>query len=187
MRASRPSGRWVLGGIVATIALAAASTVAFGVAGGAFRSDRSAPNGQCSAPALPGAVVDAVVTNMGGGTMMDSSMGGMMRVRTDRHEVPAGTVSLRVANDGSLVHELIVLPLGPGEGVGQRAVGSDSRVDETDSVGEASTTCGEGEGDGIDPGALSWVTLHLEPGHYELVCNLPGHYAAGMYTELDVR
>jgi len=26
----------------------------------------------------------------------------------------------------------------------------------------------------------------LAAGRYELLCNLPGHYAAGMYTELDV-
>ncbi len=39
-------------------------------------------------------------------------------------------------------------------------------------------------GDGIAVGAAGWVTL--EPGRYELVCNLPGHYAAGMYNELDV-
>jgi uncharacterized cupredoxin-like copper-binding protein len=30
------------------------------------------------------------------------------------------------------------------------------------------------------------VTVTLAPGHYELVCNLPGHYTAGMYTQLDV-
>jgi uncharacterized cupredoxin-like copper-binding protein len=30
------------------------------------------------------------------------------------------------------------------------------------------------------------VTLTLGPGSYELVCNLPGHYAAGMHAELDV-
>ncbi len=41
-------------------------------------------------------------------------------------------------------------------------------------------------GDGIAPGAASWVTLHLDAGRYELICNLPGHYAAGMFTELDV-
>ncbi|MGV8964931.1 MAG: sulfocyanin-like copper-binding protein [Cellulomonas sp.] len=28
--------------------------------------------------------------------------------------------------------------------------------------------------------------MTLAPGHYELICNLPGHYAAGMYTELTV-
>jgi uncharacterized cupredoxin-like copper-binding protein len=26
----------------------------------------------------------------------------------------------------------------------------------------------------------------LAPGQYELVCNLPNHYAAGMYTRLVV-
>ena len=43
---------------------------------------------------------------------------------------------------------------------------------------------GQGAGQGIRPGSSGWVTLTLAPGHYELVCNLPGHYAAGMHTEL---
>ena len=47
-------------------------------------------------------------------------------------------------------------------------------------------TCGAGAGDGIDPGSIGWVTLNLPPGTYELLCNLPGHYAAGMYTELTI-
>lgn len=85
-----------------------------------------------------------------------------------------------------MVHELVILPLPPG-GVGSRAVGSDGRVSETGSLGEASRTCGEGTGDGIALGAASWVTLHLEPGRYELICNLPGHYSMGMFTELEVR
>lgn len=41
--------------------------------------------------------------------------------------------------------------------------------------------------DGIEPGASSWTTVTLAPGRYELVCNLPGHYAAAMYTRLTVR
>ena len=98
----------------------------------------------------------------------------------------AGPVSLRVANVGSLVHELVVLPLANGDGSGSRSVGSDGRVSEAGSLGEASNTCGAGAGDGIDPGAFGWVTLDLPRGNYELVCNLPGHYASGMYTELRV-
>lgn len=112
---------------------------------------------------------------------------GMMRVLTDRSSVPAGTVSLRVANTGSLVHELVVLPLRAGQQVGERAVGPDGTVDEAGSLGEASNTCGPGTGDGIAPGGVGWVTLHLAPGRYELLCNLPGHYAAGMETGLTVR
>jgi uncharacterized cupredoxin-like copper-binding protein len=95
-------------------------------------------------------------------------------------------VSLRVANLGSLVHELVVLPLVSGQQVGQRPVGSDGKVDESGSLGEASRTCGPGAGDGIDPGAIGWVTLNLPRGDYELICDLPGHYAAGMYTDLQV-
>ena len=40
--------------------------------------------------------------------------------------------------------------------------------------------------DGIAPGGSSWVTVTLAAGRYEIVCNLPGHYAAGMYAQLTV-
>ena len=125
---------------------------------------------------------------MGGSRMMagGGTMGGTMRVVADRHTVNAGTVSLRVANVGSLVHELVVLPLTTGEPVGSRSVRNDGKVSEDGSLGEASKTCGAGAGDSVDPRVLGWVTLNLPRGDYELVCNLPGHYAAGMYTELVV-
>lgn len=60
-------------------------------------------------------------------------------------------------------------------------------MSETGSLGEASRTCGEGTGDGIVPGAAGWVNLRLDPGRYELICNLPGHYAMGMFTQLEAR
>jgi uncharacterized cupredoxin-like copper-binding protein len=177
----------VAAAIVVALLLAAGSTVALAFAGGAFRSSSSAPNGQCSAPALPGTVVDVELANMGGSRMMGGGMmGGTMRVVVNRQDVNAGTVSFRVANVGSLVHELVVLPLASRDRVGSRSVRSDGKVSEAGSVGEASNTCGTGAGDGIDTGALGWVTLNLPRGDYELVCNLPGHYASGMYTELRV-
>ena len=172
---------------IAVLVLAGASTVAVAAATGGFRSTGTAPNGQCSAPGLSGTVVNVHLVDMGGHMMMGGWGGGMMRVLTSRAQVPAGTVSFRVVNTGSLVHELVVLPLTGTQRVGERAVGADGRVDETGSVGEASKTCGAGAGDGINPGAIGWVTLTLAPGNYELVCNLPGHYAAGMYAFLAVR
>ena len=192
MTAGRPDNRVTAVVAAAAIVLAAASTVGLAAAGGAFRSDRRAPNRICSAPSLRGTVVDVRLMNMGGPIwggrmpMMDGWAGGTMRTATSRRTVPAGTVSFGIANLGSLVHELVVLPLDPGAGVGQRTVGADNRVAETGSRGEASRTCGRGEGDGIAPGALGWVTLELPSGDYELVCNLAGHYAAGMYTSLLV-
>ena len=172
---------------IAVLVLAGASTVAVAAATGGFRSTGTAPNGQCSAPGLSGTVVNVHLVDMGGRMMMGGWGGGMMRVLTSRARVSAGTVSFRVVNTGSLVHELVVLPLTGTQRVGERAVGADGRVDETGSVGEASKTCGAGAGDGINPGAIGWVTLTLAPGNYELVCNLHGHYGAGMYAFLAVR
>ena len=186
MSGRRPTLRVLVVAGAAVVVLAGGATVALAAANGAFRHGRVAPNGQCAAPALPGAVVDVVLTNMGGPMMGGSMMGGTMRVLTDRSSVPAGPVSLRVANTGSLVHELVVLPLPAGQSVGNRSVSTDGRVDETGSVAEASQSCGAGAGDGINPGSLSWVTVNLSPGSYELICNLPGHYAAGMYSKLTV-
>jgi uncharacterized cupredoxin-like copper-binding protein len=184
----RTRPRLIATAAVLVLLLAAASTALLAAASGAFRSGASAPNGQCTAPALPGTVVDVELANMGGSRMMGGGgmMGGTMRVVANRQDVSAGTVSFRVANVGSLVHELVVLPLANGDQVGSRAVGSDGKVSESGSVGEASNTCGAGAGDGINLGAIGWVTINLPSGNYELLCNLPGHYASGMYTELRV-
>ncbi|MFD8078278.1 sulfocyanin-like copper-binding protein [Streptomyces sp. NPDC059718] len=91
-----------------------------------------------------------------------------------------------VFNAGALTHEAVVLPLPASQAVGEWPIGAQGRIAETGSLGEASRSCGAGEGDGITSGTMAWTTLRLQPGRYELVCNLPGHYAAGMYTELDV-
>jgi uncharacterized cupredoxin-like copper-binding protein len=198
-------------GAAAAVVLAGGSTVAMAAASGALtvggpgplyrRGDRQTV--QCSAPALPRAVVDVTLSDMGGqmghgqrGGMMGMGYGPMMArrwgmaammvVRVSPTSAAAGTVSFRVTNVGAVTHELIVLPLAVDAHPGQRAVGADGTVDETGSLGEASNTCGADGGDGILPGGQGWTTLQPPPGRYELLCNLPHHYAAGMYAELDV-
>ncbi|MCI4660079.1 sulfocyanin-like copper-binding protein [Cryobacterium zhongshanensis] len=111
---------------------------------------------------------------------------GAMSLSIDHAHIGQGSVSLLAANDGSISHELVVLPMSDSQAVGTRTISGDNKVEETGSLGEASSTCGAGAGDGIVPGSTSWVTLTLAPGRYEVVCNLPGHYAAGMYSELTV-
>jgi uncharacterized cupredoxin-like copper-binding protein len=187
--AARRDGRIIAFAAIAVVVLAALSTVGLAAAGGAFRSSRFAPNSRCAAPALAGSVVDVRLMNMGGPMMggpNNGMMGGTMRIMASRQQIPTGAVSLRVSNMGSLVHELVVLPLTNGAPLGARAVDGGGRVDEASSVGEASRTCGAGTGDGIAPGGIGWVTVELPAGDYELVCNLAGHYAAGMYTDLHV-
>ncbi|GAA2865207.1 hypothetical protein GCM10010472_23170 [Pseudonocardia halophobica] len=198
---------------VAAIVLGAVSTVALAALSGAFLRPGPypigpvSPSASCAAPALPGAVVDVRVTEMG--TMMGSPDGngpgpgrwyrggsgegqswppgaGWMDMTVIPTAVRAGEVSLRVTNSGWRPHELVVLPLAVGRAPGGRPIGADGRVDETGSIGEASAGCAAGIGDGILPGAAGWTTLTLGPGRYELICNYAGHYHAGMYAELDV-
>ena len=176
--------RVLIAGSIAA-ALAVASTVGVAAIDGAFRNDWVSPSGECTAPALPGAILDVTLADMGG-SMMRNSTGGQMRIFASQSTVAAGEVSLRVVNTGSVVHELVVLPLPADQRIGHREVKSDGRVDETGSLGEAAKPCGEGAGDGIDPGGLSWTTLQLRPGTYEMLCNIPGHYGAGMYRTLVV-
>jgi uncharacterized cupredoxin-like copper-binding protein len=144
----------------------------------------------CSPPVtLPGATVQVVLADMGMTRMMggDAPLGGRMMLHAAPTVVAAGTVSLVARNLGWRTHELIVLPLTAASSAGERLAGPDGKVPEAGSLGEASSSCAAGQGDGITSGAVGWVTLNLAPGRYELVCNLKNHYVNGMYDELDVR
>ena len=167
---------------------AATARTRLGAAGSGFLSGTSR-----GVPDLPGTVVNVSLTSMGGPMMGGPMMGGrnhmgggVMRLSVDRATVPAGSVSFIATNFGGIDHELVVLPLGDNQRAGMRPIGGDAKIDEAGSLGEASASGAEGAGGGIRPGSSGWVTLTLAPGRYELVCNLPRHYGAGMSTELTV-
>ncbi len=172
------------------------SSTSTGMMGGfGGRMMGSAPNGYhlspltCSAPtSLPGTTVYVMVGDMGMTRMMggDAPLGQHMMLRAVPAQVPAGQLSFVVGNMGWRTHELVVLPLGPGQNAGERVPGADGKVAETGSLGEASASCAAGSGDGIQAGSVGWVTLNLPAGRYELVCNLRNHYADGMHQLLVV-
>ena len=149
-----------------------------------------------AASGLPGTVVNVSLTDMGGSMMGQRNgmmgqgggmtSGGSMRLSADQITVARGTVSFLVTNGGSITHEMVILALPDSQTVGTRPIGEDAKIDEAGSLGEASNTNGKGAGQGVAPGASSWITVNLAPGQYELVCNLPNHYTAGMYTQLAV-
>jgi uncharacterized cupredoxin-like copper-binding protein len=137
---------------------------------------------------LPGSTVTVTLGDMGMNTMMGGTApaGAQMMLQATPVSVPAGQVSFVVDNRGWRTHELIILPSNAGAGAGQRTVGADGKVTEDGALGEASTSCGVGAGDGITSGSASWVSVTLPAGHYEMVCNLANHYSDGMHQELDV-
>lgn len=116
----------------------------------------------------------------GAGRMMGQGGGlGMMAIRTDISTVPAGEVTFDVTNwSRNLVHEMLVVAVDdpnaqlPYDADGQRVI-----EDKIKSLGET---------DEMQPKASKALTLDLAPGTYLLLCNVAGHYAAGMWTVLTV-
>jgi uncharacterized cupredoxin-like copper-binding protein len=153
------------------------------------RSDYHYSRLTCSAPnTLPGKTVTVTLGDMGMTRRMggDAPIGSHMMLHATPATLPAGKVSLVALNMGWRVHELVILPLSSGRTAGQRVPAANGKVDETGSLGEASASCAAGTGTGIAAGTVGWTTVTLEPGRYELICNLANHYVAGMYQDLVV-
>jgi uncharacterized cupredoxin-like copper-binding protein len=94
--------------------------------------------------------------------------------------VPGGLVDFVVTNSGPSEHEFLVFQsdLGPD----QLPLGADGRVDE----GSDKVTKAFDSGANIPTGQTKTFHAALVPGSYVLVCNLPGHYKAGMHTAFTV-
>jgi uncharacterized cupredoxin-like copper-binding protein len=94
--------------------------------------------------------------------------------------IKAGTVVLEAANFGTIQHELLVFksdlppsgfPLDPDGNIIEDGPGINLVSD----------------GDNLDPGTTQSRTVDLtQPGTYLFLCNIPGHFKAGMYSPVTV-
>lgn len=137
------------------------------------------------------------------GTVVNAELGeaspGKYFVTVDKDEVPAGTVTFKVTNNGLSYHEFVVvksdlapgdLPVDPKE--------NEVSEDDVEVVGEAPYATPpivppdkqpgdedhhiRGEGWGAE------LTVDLETGNYVLLCNLEGHYGSfKQYTGFTVK
>jgi len=90
-------------------------------------------------------------------------------------ELPRGPTEITATNKGKTSHELVLLKTDTDPSkLRKRGKG----VSEKKSVGEIPETA---------PGQSGSETFDLKPGKYVMVCNIPGHYDAGMYGTLTVR
>lgn len=171
--------------IVVVVLLAAASTASIGgLVATNHESTTAAPSlTSCEPSHSASRIVQVGLYDAGGGMIRQAPM--MLRLIPSPSSISTGQVTFIVTNYGALNHEFLVLPM-PAYGVGTRPVGSDGKINESQSLGEASTSCGAGPGNGISTGSRSWVTLTLPPGNYELLCDVPWHYADGMYASFTV-
>lgn len=111
--------------------------------------------------------------------MMGGGMMGGMSLRANVSSVKAGKVTFDVTNlSRSIVHEMIVVAV-------ENANTPLPYDYETGQIPEKQVKM-LGETDEMEPNAEKTVTFDLKPGTYLLICNVPGHYAAGMWTALTV-
>ncbi len=105
---------------------------------------------------------------------------GSMFLTFDHRPVTAGKVTFHIKNvSKDMEHEFIVgrtalhldeLPL----------TGDGTQIDEEKALSEIH------ELEDLAPGDSGTLVVHLQPGHYVALCNLPGHALAGMATEFEV-
>jgi uncharacterized cupredoxin-like copper-binding protein len=102
---------------------------------------------------------------------------GTFSIVPSKRSLAAGKVTFAVTNDGSFTHELIVIPVANAKTVLPKGK-QPGTVREKGNVGSA---------EDLRPGASGTIVANLEPGTYQLFCNVPGHYQHGMHTVITVK
>ena len=89
---------------------------------------------------------------------------------------PAGSVTFNISNEGPSTHEFVILKT---DDAADALPTKDSEVEEDklDVVDEA---------EDIAPSTTATLTTDLEAGSYVIICNVTGHYEAGMHTAFTV-
>ena len=135
------------------------------------------------------------VTTIPQGTVVEVTVGdakgldGPMTMVPTPASVPAGNVTFKVKNTGTIDHEMIVLKtdtafdqlpvVDAGDPPAAVTTGAD-KVDEATSVGETGDP-------NVKPGETRTFTLKdLAAGKYVLVCNIAKHYGMGMRAAFTV-
>ena len=98
------------------------------------------------------------------------------KIALSASSAPAGPVTFNVTNDGSMIHEFVILKT---DTLAKDLPLVDGLVVEDDynPVGEVAET---------DPGKSGTFSATLVAGHYAIICNLPGHVAQGMVVDFTV-
>ncbi len=128
-------------------------------------------------------LVALVAGACGGGAAATSSDATLneFSISLSEKTLAAGDVTFNVANTGSIVHEFVVLKtdIAP-DGIPMAADGQTADEHGTPGV----TVMGEIED--LEAGDTGVLSLNLEPGKYIVMCNVEGHYAAGMNAAFTV-
>lgn len=99
-------------------------------------------------------------------------------VALDATSAKAGDVTFTITNNGTIGHEFLVVKTDIENGkiplAGDHFEEPSDGIEVIDEIGE------------FPVGETNKLTVTLEPGTYQLVCNLPAHYGSGMHMVFKV-
>jgi uncharacterized cupredoxin-like copper-binding protein len=96
------------------------------------------------------------------------------KVKPSKTTISHGKVTLNVSNSAGMEHELVVIRTST-KAAKLKIV--NGRASEKGSAGEVELAAHKSKK----------LTLNLKKGHYALICNVGGHYMAGMHADLTVK
>jgi uncharacterized cupredoxin-like copper-binding protein len=88
----------------------------------------------------------------------------------------AGSTTFNISNAGPSTHEFVVIKTDDAP---------DALPVQNGSVDETGLTIVD-ENEGVPPSTTADLTVNLDVGKYVIICNVPGHYEAGMHTAFTV-
>jgi len=115
----------------------------------------------------------------GGSGAINASLTEDYKIQLSKTTAKAGSITFHVTNNATdLNHEFVIVKTDLQ--AADLPLNSDGNVDETklDIIGRVPQ---------LEPGKSQDLTVDLAAGHYVIMCNLPGHYAQGMYTDFSVQ
>jgi uncharacterized cupredoxin-like copper-binding protein len=120
-----------------------------------------------------------VLAACGGPQTADAELTEDYQINLSTTTFKAGEITFNIQNNSTdLEHEFVIVDtaLAPAD----MPLNDDGDVDE-----DQITVVDEQEA--IQAGESASLTVTLDPGHYVIMCNLPGHFAQGMHVEITVQ
>ena len=116
----------------------------------------------------------------GGGQQLTIKMGDYFFAPANG-SAKAGKTVIEAPNEGTVEHELVVFKTNMDPAKLPTEAGGGVDEEKLDEVAEEA-----GEVADVEAGETKSGNFQLTPGKYVIFCNLPGHYAQGMYGSLTV-
>lgn len=123
---------------------------------------------------------EAEATGAAGGKTVEIKMGDFFFSPKDA-TATAGSTVIKAPNEGATEHELVVFKTNMDPAKLPTEANGEVAEEKLDKEAEAA-----GEITDVEPGKVGSKSYDLTPGKYVMFCNLPGHYAQGMYGTITV-